>query len=96
MSNYYCSDEEYLYFRKDLKKSKPYCMANEFLARAFFERLKEEAPGASIHYYGIEQFICYGPSARKALLKRMRIEIEKLEELQCIVNKLIKECGDQL
>lgn len=94
MSNYQFSDEEYLYFRKDLKKSKPYCMANEDLAKAYFERLKEEAPGASIHFYGIEQYICYGSSARKVLLKRMRIEIERLKKQQCLVNKIISECGD--
>lgn len=96
MSNYQCSDEEYLYFRKDLKKSKPYCMASEDLAKAFFERLKEESPDASIHFYFTEQYICYGSSARKVLLKRMQIRIEALKEQQCLVNKIINECGDQI
>lgn len=76
---------EYSYFKRELmkRKTKPYCMSNEDLAKELFNRFKLEAPDASIFYWDISQFICYDHRARKNLSKMLTEKLKKRErELQ--------------
>ena len=66
-------NEEYQWNKKELLKHKnlPYHFANEGLAAVFFDRLREEYPAASIHYWKINQWICLNDRARAKLREDM-------------------------
>lgn len=82
-------NEEYSYFKRELmkRKTKPYHMANEDLAKELFNRFRLEAPEASIHFSGISQFICMDSRARRNLSKMLTEQLKKREqELQELKN----------
>ena len=85
--------EEYSYFLKELlkRKTKPYCMANEELARELFARFKLEYPEASLHFYGIQQFICMDKRARKSLAKSLKTDLQRKEQAVQDLKDLIAE-----
>ena len=68
--------EEYGYFIKELlkRKTQPYHMSNEPLARELYERFKLEYPAASIHFYDISQYICMDNRARRKLAKLLKAQ----------------------
>lgn len=85
---------DYEYFVKELLKHKtqPYKMANKELAGDIFARFGEKYPGASIHYYGTQQFICYDDRARRNLVKLLKRQQERqaaaLAETTALIDKL--------
>lgn len=66
-------NEEYQWNKKELLKHKnlPYHLANDGLAADFFDRLCEEYPTASIHYWQIHRWICLNDRARAKLREDM-------------------------
>ena len=66
-------NEEYQWNKKELLKHRnlPYHFANDGLAAVFFDRLREEYPAASIHYWKINQWICLNDRARAKLREDM-------------------------
>lgn len=84
---------DYLYFKKNLlkRKTKPYLMSNEPLAKECFERFNEEYPGSSMHVYDIRQYICLDDRARKNLLKQIKQQKKEQEQALFETMKLINE-----
>lgn len=86
--------EEYAWNRKEALKHKnqPYMFSNEDYAIEFYDRIKEEFPAASIHYYDIHQGICLNDKARKALRKHiLELLVKKtsqMEQLATLLNQL--------
>lgn len=80
---------EYNYFRAEMlkRKTKPYIMHNEPLAKAYYSEIKKEYPAASIYFYDIAQYICLDDRGRRALMKLLKKQQEKQEAaLQETVN----------
>lgn len=75
-------NEEYSYFTKELlkRKTQPYHMSNEPLAREYYERFKLEYPAASIHIYDISQYICMDDRARRNLIKLLKTQQQRQAE----------------
>lgn len=74
--------DEYEYFKTEHQENKtqPYTMHNEQLADEYYAALKEEYPAASIHKYGIAQYICMDNRARRNLVKTLKAQQKKQAE----------------
>ena len=74
--------DQYECLKSDLlkRKTKPFVMSNSEWAGEFFERFKEEYPGASMHVYDIRQYICLDNRARRNLLKQIKQQKEDQEK----------------
>lgn len=82
-------NDEYSYFKKELlkRKTKPYMMGNRVLSQELFTQFKLEYPDASIHFFGMNQYICYDKKARKNLSKMLKEKLQRKEvELQELKN----------
>lgn len=90
-------NEEYSYFTKELlkRKTQPYHMSNEPLAREYYERFKLEYPAASIHIYDISQYICMDDRARRNLVKLLKAQqkrqAEALQKTIDLINEVESE-----
>lgn len=87
------NNEEYIYFKKELlkRKTKPYIMANKELSQELYTQFKTEHPDASIHFWGMSQYICYDKKARKNLSKMLKEKLERKEvELQELKDLIAK------
>ena len=86
-------DDGYNYFKNRLfkRKTKPFLMSNEPLAKEYFERFKEEYPGASMHVYDFHQYICLDDRARRNLLKQMKQQKKEQEKALFDTVQLISE-----
>ena len=86
-------EDDYLHFKNSLlkRKTKPFPMSNEPLAKEYFERFKEEYPGSSMHVYDIRQYICLDDRARKNLLKQMKQQKKEQEQTLLDTIQLISE-----
>ena len=80
-------EDDYLHFKNSLlkRKTKPFPMSNEPLAKEYFERFKEEYPGSSMHVYDIDD------RARKNLLKQMKQQKKEQEQALLDTIQLISE-----
>lgn len=89
--------EEYGYFRKEhlKRKTQPYHMSNEPLAKDYYERFKLEYPAASIHIYDISQYICMDDRARRNLVKLLKAQqkrqAEALQQTIDLINEVESE-----
>lgn len=86
-------EDEYLRFKNNLlkRKTKPYLMSYEPLAKEYFERFKEEYPGSSMHVYDIRQYICLDDRARRNLLKQIKQQKKEQEQALFDTVELIRE-----
>lgn len=87
------SDEDYILYKRDMlkRKTKPYGMSNEELAREYYERFRLDHPESSIHLQGINQYICMDDRARKNLLKML---IKDLKENDKYRKKLMDNISE--
>ena len=85
--------EDYQGFKSSVmkRKTKPYVMSNDLLAIELFDMFKTEYPTASIHFYGIWQYICFDDRARKTLLKQFKRQKEEQERALHATAELIDE-----
>lgn len=85
--------DEYAHFRKEQqqRKTMPYRMSNEELAQEYYKAFKEEYPTATLHTYGITQYICQDKRARKNLVKMLKEQQAQQEDALQRTKNLIYE-----
>jgi len=80
--SYTLQGDEYDYIKDEIRQDpdKPYFMANEERAAAFFEEFKKECPESCIFYRDKEQVICMTSESRLELVRILERQNEKKEE----------------